>query len=66
MSRIGRLPIPVPAGVDVTIEGPQVTVKGPKGSLSHVVVEPITVRRTTASWLSPGRTTSGTLAHGTG
>ena len=45
MSRIGRLPIPVPAGVDVTIEGPQVTVKGPKGSLSHVVVEPITVAK---------------------
>ena len=45
MSRIGRLPIPVPAGVDVTIEGPQVTVKGPKGSLSHVGVEPITVTK---------------------
>ena len=45
MSRIGRLPIPVPAGVDVTIEGPEVTVKGPKGSLSHVVVEPITVTK---------------------
>ena len=45
MSRIGRMPIPVPAGVDVTIEGPQVTVKGPKGSLQHVVVEPITVTK---------------------
>ena len=45
MSRIGRLPIPVPAGVDVTIEGPQVTVKGPKGSLQHIVVEPITVAK---------------------
>ena len=45
MSRIGRLPIPVPAGVDVTIDGPKVTVKGPKGSLSHVVVEPITVAK---------------------
>ena len=43
MSRIGRLPIPVPAGVDVTIEGPQVTVKGPKGTLQHTVVEPISV-----------------------
>ena len=43
MSRIGRLPIPVPAGVDVTIEGPQVTVKGPKGTLSHTVDEPIRV-----------------------
>jgi large subunit ribosomal protein L6 len=45
MSRIGRLPIPVPAGVDVTIEGSQVTVKGPKGSLQDVVVEPITVAK---------------------
>jgi large subunit ribosomal protein L6 len=43
MSRIGKLPIPVPSGVDVAIEGQTVTVKGPKGSLSHVVAEPITV-----------------------
>ncbi len=35
MSRIGRLPIAVPSGVDVTIEGRRVTVKGPKGSLSR-------------------------------
>lgn len=45
MSRIGRLPIPVPAGVDVTINGAQVTVKGPKGSLTHTVVEPISVNQ---------------------
>ena len=45
MSRIGRLPVAVPSGVDVTIEGQQVTVKGPKGTLSHVVAEPITVAR---------------------
>jgi large subunit ribosomal protein L6 len=45
MSRIGKLPIPVPAGVDVTIDGQQVTVKGPKGTLSHTVAEPITVRQ---------------------
>jgi large subunit ribosomal protein L6 len=43
MSRIGKLPIPVPSGVDVQIQGQQVTVKGPKGSLTHVVAEPITV-----------------------
>jgi large subunit ribosomal protein L6 len=43
MSRIGRLPIPVPAGVEVSIAGRDVTVKGPKGTLSHVIVEPITV-----------------------
>jgi large subunit ribosomal protein L6 len=43
MSRIGKLPIPVPSGVDVAISGQLVTVKGPKGSLSHTVSEPITV-----------------------
>ena len=45
MSRIGRLPIPVPNGVEVTIEGQGVTVKGPKGTLSHTVAEPIKVAR---------------------
>jgi large subunit ribosomal protein L6 len=45
MSRIGRLPITVPAGVDVTIDGAHVTVKGPKGTLSHTVPAPITVER---------------------
>jgi large subunit ribosomal protein L6 len=45
MSRIGRLPIPVPAGVDVTIDGRTVTVKGPKGTLSHSVVEPIIISK---------------------
>jgi large subunit ribosomal protein L6 len=45
MSRIGRLPIPVPSGVDVTIEGQHVVVKGPKGTLEHTVAEPITVER---------------------
>ncbi len=41
MSRIGKLPIPVPTGVDVAINGQLVTVKGPKGTLSHSVSEPI-------------------------
>ena len=40
MSRIGRLPVPVPAGVDVTIDGQDVTVKGPKGTLSRTISEP--------------------------
>ena len=43
MSRIGRLPIPVPAGVEVKIDGNNVEVKGPKGSLSLAVAAPITV-----------------------
>jgi large subunit ribosomal protein L6 len=45
MSRIGKLPIPVPSGVEVTISGREVTVKGPKGTLSHSVVEPISISR---------------------
>ncbi|GAA1527255.1 50S ribosomal protein L6 [Nocardioides humi] len=45
MSRIGKLPVPVPAGVDVQIDGATVTVKGPKGTLSHTVVAPITVEK---------------------
>ena len=45
MSRIGRLPVPVPSGVDVSIDGQAVTVKGPKGQLQHLVAAPITVAR---------------------
>jgi large subunit ribosomal protein L6 len=45
VSRIGRLPVPVPAGVDVTIDGRTVRVKGPRGELTHTVVEPISVER---------------------
>jgi large subunit ribosomal protein L6 len=51
MSRIGRLPIPVPAGVDVTIDGRDVTVKGPKGTLTHTIVEPISISREDESLL---------------
>jgi large subunit ribosomal protein L6 len=47
MSRIGKLPVPVPSGVDVTIDGPVVTVKGPKGTLSHTVAAPIVVEKAT-------------------
>lgn len=46
MSRIGRLPIPVPAGVDVAIAGQDVTVKGPKGTLTHTIAAPIEIART--------------------
>jgi len=44
MSRIGRLPIDIPAGVDVKIDGQDVTVKGPKGELALTVKEPIEVK----------------------
>ncbi len=43
MSRIGKVPVPVPAGVDVTIDGAAVTVKGPKGTLQHMIPAPIKV-----------------------
>ena len=45
MSRIGRLPITVPSGVDVTIDGRNVTVTGPKGSLSRTLHPDMTVSR---------------------
>jgi large subunit ribosomal protein L6 len=44
MSRIGRLPIDIPAGVDVTIDGSAVKVKGPKGELALTVKTPIEVK----------------------
>lgn len=45
MSRIGKLPIPVPSGVEVTLDDRLVTVKGPKGTLTHTVVQPISVAK---------------------
>lgn len=45
MSRIGKLPVTIPSGVEVTLDGQDVAVKGPKGSLSLTVAEPITVER---------------------
>jgi large subunit ribosomal protein L6 len=52
MSRIGRLPIPVPAGVEVALDGQRVTVTGPKGTLSHTIAEPIKVERADDGTLS--------------
>ncbi|MDS1113926.1 50S ribosomal protein L6 [Gordonia westfalica] len=45
MSRIGKNPIEIPAGVDVTVDGQRVSVKGPKGELSLTVSEPIAVAK---------------------
>lgn len=45
MSRIGRLPVSIPSGVDVTIAGQSVTVTGPKGALHHTVPAPLSVER---------------------
>ncbi|WP_232548982.1 50S ribosomal protein L6 [Propioniciclava soli] len=48
MSRIGKLPIAIPSGVEVTLQGQDVAVKGPKGSLSLTVAEPISVGKNDA------------------
>ena len=58
MSRIGRMPVSVPTGVDVTINGREVVVKGPKGTLSMNVSAPIEVSHadgaiTVTGWLNP-------------
>ena len=45
MSRIGKQPVTIPAGVDVTIDGQNLSVKGPKGTLALEIAEPITVSR---------------------
>src|ERR1039457_2709671 len=45
MSRIGRLPVEIPGGVDVTINGREVNVKGPKGSLALELSAPIEIAR---------------------
>ncbi|MGH8826131.1 MAG: 50S ribosomal protein L6, partial [Jiangellaceae bacterium] len=45
MSRIGKLPIPVPSGVEVAVEGRDVTVKGPKGTLNHTLPEIIEIEK---------------------
>jgi large subunit ribosomal protein L6 len=45
MSRIGKSPIPVPSGVDVTLSDRHVTVKGPKGTLERDIPETITLRQ---------------------
>ena len=55
MSRIGKVPVPVPTGVDVTIDGAVVTVKGPKGSLTHTIPAPIEVTRDDAGALVVAR-----------
>jgi large subunit ribosomal protein L6 len=49
MSRVGRSPIPVPSGVDVTIGAGNISVKGPKGALERPIPEPITIRQEDAT-----------------
>lgn len=66
MSRIGRLPITVPAGVDLKVDGQDVTVKGPKGELTHVVAQPIqvSVEGTTATVTRPDDQRASRSLHG--
>ena len=45
MSRIGKIPVTVPAGVEVTIDGQDVAVKGPKGNLSLTIADPIVIAK---------------------
>src|SRR5437868_3879780 len=49
MSRVGKSPIPVPTGVDVTLGTGRISVKGPQGTLERTVPEPITIRLATAA-----------------
>ena len=41
MSRIGKKPVPVPGGVTATVDGQEIKVKGPRGELSHVLVDQV-------------------------
>jgi len=45
MSRIGKIPVIIPTGVEVTLDGQDVTVKGPRGQLAHKIAAPITIKR---------------------
>jgi large subunit ribosomal protein L6 len=55
MSRIGKIPVTVPGGVDVSIDGQDVTVKGPKGSLALTISEPIAIAKNDDGTLSVTR-----------
>jgi large subunit ribosomal protein L6 len=55
MSRIGKLPIPVPSGVEITLDGQEVSVKGPKGTLQHHIAAPITIARAESGELEVSR-----------
>ena len=45
MSRIGKMPITIPSGVEVNVAGQSVSVKGPKGTLTHVLAGPIAAKQ---------------------
>ena len=64
MSRIGRAPIPVPTGVEITIEPERVSVNGPKGALSERIPRDITVARDADQLVVTRPTDRGELAKG--
>ena len=45
MSRIGKMPITIPSGVEINVAGQSVSVKGPKGTLTHQLAEPIAAKK---------------------
>src|SRR5680860_1836997 len=55
MSRIGKIPVIIPTGVEVTLDGQDVTVKGPRGQLAHKIAAPITIKRDDDGGLAIGR-----------
>ncbi len=60
MSRIGRQPIPIPTGVEVNLDGPVITVKGPRGTLTRSLPAAMSVETVDAT--GAGDTLSGVLA----
>ena len=66
MSRIGKMPITIPSGVEVSVAGQNVSVKGPKGSLTHVLREPIAIKQdgATLTLTRPNETREARSLHG--
>ncbi|CAG0950603.1 50S ribosomal protein L6 [Burkholderiales bacterium] len=65
MSRIGNLPIPLPAKVDVAIDGGEITVKGPLGSLSRRIADGVTVERSGETLVCKSTRPDARALHGT-
>ena len=66
MSRIGKMPITIPSGVEINVAGQSVSVKGPKGTLTHVLAEPIAAKQegSTLTITRPNETREARSLHG--
>jgi large subunit ribosomal protein L6 len=66
MSRIGKMPITIPSGVEVNVAGQSVSIKGPKGSLTHVLAEPLAAKQegSTLTITRPNETREARSLHG--